>query len=369
MRKIILAGQISSLFGGFMLSLRHFFVAPANHYSIVLLIVIIGFIPSLIAFHSILKRFTPLVIVCNALIIVSSAYMLMGEVALSGLFLLVPVLSLLFKNRKLYFFSATSSVLLFLLMTKDISSSGKMVVLLDHLTSFLIMIFLIFLVVQELIDNTKKETKQIHTIMSLSRSVEARDFYTKGHSQRVALLSKIISKYIPEVGQELAYQTGVIHDVGKLTTPDMILLKKGKLTAQEYNVMKKHPSEGAHICRSLGIPEEYIDGVLYHHERWDGQGYPKGLKGEEIPLIARIIGISDAIDAMSSNRSYRKAMDFNNIREEIEQGKGTQFDPAIAQLVLDNWGYIVEKVHRKNLDLNRNPVELAPVTATGDSSV
>lgn len=181
-----------------------------------------------------------------------------------------------------------------------------MVILLDHLTSFLIMTFLIFLVVQELIQNTKKETKQIHTIMSLSRSVEARDAYTKGHSQRVALLSQEISKFIPELDQELVYQTGVIHDVGKLTTPDMILLKNGKLTDHEYNIMKKHPTEGANICRSLGISEEYIDGVLYHHERWDGKGYPEGLKGEEIPLIARIIGIADAIDAMSSNRAYQK---------------------------------------------------------------
>ncbi|MGM8212255.1 HD-GYP domain-containing protein [Virgibacillus sp. W0430] len=367
MRKIILAGQASSLFGGFMLSMRHFFVAPANHYWFVLLIAIIGFIPSFLAYYTILKRFTPLVIVCNALTLVSSAYLLMGEVALSGLFLLVPVLSLLFKNRKLYFFAATSSVLLFLLMTKDISHSENMVVLLDHLTSFLIMIFLIFLVVQELIQNTKKESKQIHTIMSLSRSVEARDLYTKGHSQRVALLSKTISKFFPQLDKELVYQTGVIHDVGKLTTPDLVLLKKGKLTDQEYRLMKRHPVEGANICKSLGIPAEFIDGVLYHHERWDGKGYPAGLKGEEIPLIARVIGVADAIDAMSSNRSYRKAMDFNKIREEIERGKGTQFDPVIAQMVLDDWGYIVEKVHKKNLELNKDPIELAHVSATGQA--
>ncbi|MGM8366411.1 HD-GYP domain-containing protein [Virgibacillus sp. W0181] len=365
MRKILWAGQISALFGGIMLSLRHFLVAPANHYWIVLLIVIIGFIPSLLAFHSILKRFTPFIVVCNALFIVSSAYLLMGEIALSGVFLLVPVLSLLFKNRKLYFFSATSSLLVFILSTNDTASPTEFVILLDHLTSFLIMTFLIFLVAQELIDNTKKESKQIHTIMSLSRSVEAKDMYTKGHSQRVALLSQTISKYIPEVDRELAFQTGVIHDVGKLTTPDMILLKKAKLTAQEYNMMKKHPSEGAHICRSLGISEEYIDGVLYHHERWDGQGYPEGLKGEDIPLIARIVGISDAIDAMSSNRAYRKALDFNKIREEVERGKGTQFDPFVSQIVLDNWHYIIEKVHRKNMQLNRDPIELAAVTSTG----
>jgi HD-GYP domain-containing protein (c-di-GMP phosphodiesterase class II) len=115
--------------------------------------------------------------------------------------------------------------------------------------------------------------------------------------------------------------------------------------------MKKHIIEGASICNSLGITDELTKGVLYHHERWDGKGYPHGLKGEAIPFIARVLSIADAIDAMSSNRAYRSARDLATIREEIEKGHGTQFDPLIAQVVLQNWDTLMDllqKAHEKD---------------------
>jgi putative nucleotidyltransferase with HDIG domain len=210
-----------------------------------------------------------------------------------------------------------------------------------------------------LIKNSELQTKQLHTIMSLSRSVEARDPYTKGHSDRVAMISKAIAENIPELDTEIIYQSGLIHDVGKLTTPDNILLKKGRLTDQEYLFMKRHTVEGATICNSLGIPEELTNGVLYHHERWDGNGYPSGLKGEEIPIVARVLCIADAIDAMSSNRAYREAMDFSAIRAEIEKGNKTQFDPIIAKIVLRNWDYIVQLIQTSHEKENKVEKELA----------
>lgn len=360
MKKILWSGQISSLFAVTILSLRHFFVMPAKDYLIVLFVLLIGFIPSIVYYYTI-KRFAAYITVINALIIVSSVYFLMDETALGGVFLLVPVLSLLFKSQKLYFFSAISSISIYLIFTEDNPSPGKLVILLDHMTIFLIMVFLIFLVVRELIQNTKTETKQLHTIMSLSRSVEARDEYTNGHSERVAQLGQSIAEFIPELNPELVYQTGIIHDVGKLTTPDHILLKKGRLTDQEYKIMKNHTNEGASICKSLGIPDEFIKGVLYHHERWDGSGYPRGLAGEEIPLIARVLCIADAIDAMSSNRSYRSAMDFISIRKEIQSGVGTQFDPNIAKIILDNWNYLIEMTHKNNLKKYNEKVTIKEV--------
>ena len=130
-----------------------------------------------------------------------------------------------------------------------------------------------------------------------------------------------------------------MHDIGKIGIPDSVLNKVGRLTDEEYAIMKSHTVRGAEILKDFTLVENVEDGTKYHHERYDGRGYPEGLKGEEIPLFARIIGVADAFDAMTSNRVYRNHMDTDYVMNEMKRGRGTQFDPQ----ALDAFLSLVEK--------------------------
>ena len=125
-----------------------------------------------------------------------------------------------------------------------------------------------------------------------------------------------------------------LHDIGKIAIPDAILNKDSRLTDEEYAIMKSHTLEGAKILSDFTLLDHVIEGAEYHHERYDGRGYPKGLKGEDIPLYARIIGVADAFDAMTANRVYRKQMDFGYVLGELEKGRGSQFDTQFVDILL-----------------------------------
>lgn len=181
----------------------------------------------------------------------------------------------------------------------------------------------------------------LHSLMmglmhSLTSAVDAKDAYTCGHSERVALLSRHIAAQIgmSDLEIEKTYMAGLLHDVGKIGVPESVLQKAGKLTAEEFDVMKKHPGIGAKILGDVPQLEEVIPGVLCHHERYDGKGYPKGLAGKDIPQIGRIICLADCFDAMTSNRTYRKALPIEVALAEIRRCAGTQFDPSITELFL-----------------------------------
>lgn len=179
--------------------------------------------------------------------------------------------------------------------------------------------------------------EDVHGLMmgllhSLTSAVDAKDAYTFGHSERVALFSRHLAKQakVPDADVERIYMAGLLHDVGKIGVPESVLQKAGKLTNEEYDMMKKHPRIGARILRDIKQIEDIIPGVLYHHERWDGRGYPEGLKGTEIPLMGRIICLADCFDAMTSNRTYRRALPIQTALDEIRNSRGTQFDPDLA---------------------------------------
>ena len=127
---------------------------------------------------------------------------------------------------------------------------------------------------------------------------------------------------------------GLLHDVGKIGVPDAVINKPGKLTEEEYEEIKKHPVIGARILGNIREMPELVTGARWHHERFDGRGYPDGLKGGDIPERARIIAVADAYDAMTSSRSYRRRMEQSEVREQLERGKGTQFDPRFAEIML-----------------------------------
>ena len=169
-----------------------------------------------------------------------------------------------------------------------------------------------------------------------ARSIDAKDTYTNGHSTRVANLSREIARRLgwSEEDVENVFFTALVHDIGKIGVPDSLLTKPSALTPEEFNVIRKHTTTGYNILREFkGVPNIGL-GARYHHERYDGTGYCEGLAGEDIPLVARIIAVADAYDAMASSRVYRPMLDEEKIRSELENGKGTQFDPAIAEIML-----------------------------------
>lgn len=173
-------------------------------------------------------------------------------------------------------------------------------------------------------------------VKSLAAAIDAKDTYTNGHSVRVADYSAEIARragYDVSALQRI-YITGLLHDVGKIGIPDAIINKNGKLDDEEYAIIKTHPEKGAAILSNIQDMPELSIGARWHHERFDGKGYPEGLMGEDIPEMARIIAIADAYDAMTSNRSYRKSLPQEVVRAEIEKGKGTQFDPIFAEIML-----------------------------------
>ncbi|MBE5943747.1 MAG: response regulator [Lachnospiraceae bacterium] len=184
--------------------------------------------------------------------------------------------------------------------------------------------------------NEKVEDMNKKIIRALVRTIDAKDRYTNGHSLRVAEYSKEIARRMnkTEKEQETIYYAGLLHDVGKIRIPVDVINKPGKLTDEEYEQIKIHPVTSYHILKDIFDDVKVKNGAKFHHERYDGTGYPNGLKGENIPEIARIIGVADAYDAMASNRSYRKALPQNVIRNEIEKGKSVQFDPEIADIML-----------------------------------
>lgn len=184
--------------------------------------------------------------------------------------------------------------------------------------------------------NSRIDDMNHRIIRALVRTIDAKDRYTNGHSMRVAEYSKEIARRMGKNEKELEdiYYAGLLHDVGKIRVPAAVINKEGKLTDEEYEKIKIHPVTSFHILKDIYDDINIALGAKFHHERYDGKGYPNGLMGENIPEIARIISVADTYDAMASNRSYRKALPQEVVRSEIEKGKSTQFDPKIADIML-----------------------------------
>lgn len=176
----------------------------------------------------------------------------------------------------------------------------------------------------------------VGSLTAMTASIDAKDRYTCGHSERVAHLARRLAR-AAGLSNELAERLhicGLVHDVGKIGVPESVLLKPGKLTDDEFATIKLHPEIGHKILRGIPLMTDILPGVLHHHERWDGRGYPHNLAGEAIPLFGRILAIADTFDAMSSNRSYRSAMPRERVLSEIAKCAGTQFDPALVPCFL-----------------------------------
>ncbi|GII92498.1 HD-GYP domain-containing protein [Sinosporangium siamense] len=182
------------------------------------------------------------------------------------------------------------------------------------------------------------------TIAALCQAVETKDYYTRGHCTRVSLASTMIAQEIGMKSERLRAirYAGMLHDVGKLGVPTKVLQKEGKLTEEEFAAIQLHPMRGLEIVRGIGFLDEAFAGIMHHHERHDGKGYPRGLAADEIPEFARVIAVADAFDSMTSDRSYRKAKPIEAAMAELRKGAGTQFDPLMVSAfikVIDRDGW------------------------------
>ena len=199
---------------------------------------------------------------------------------------------------------------------------------------------------QQQVEERTKELKEeknnsekllLELTQALATTIDAKDKYTSGHSRRVAEYSKMLAAVLgkDEKEQQEVYLFALLHDIGKIGIPDWIINKQDKLTEEEYAEIKKHPQIGYEILKNITIMPKLKSGVRWHHERIDGKGYPDGLTGDDIPEYAKIISVADAYDAMTSNRSYRSSLPQNQVRAEIENQKGTQFDLTVADKMLE----------------------------------
>ena len=186
--------------------------------------------------------------------------------------------------------------------------------------------------------------------------LELKDPYTRGHSERVAAYAMNMAEATGKFKRSelnYFYYACLLHDIGKVNIPDSILTKSGKLTDEEYEIIKMHPVVGAEAIRDVDGIADNIGVIYHHHERWDGKGYPDGLGGDDIPLLARITAVADAFDAMTSSRSYRPALEFQEAHQRILDGQGSQFDPQLIELfkqVYPEWVQISKK-YRKGMDM------------------
>lgn len=182
----------------------------------------------------------------------------------------------------------------------------------------------------------KLQNLTVEVMEALATAIDAKDKYTRGHSARVAEYSRRIAEELGKSKEECdeIYYAALLHDIGKIGIPESIINKKGRLTDEEFETIKQHPVLGAKILENIKDSPYLSIGAHYHHERYDGRGYPDHLKGEEIPEIARIVSVADAYDAMTSLRSYRGPIPQQKVREEIVKGSGTQFDPEFARIML-----------------------------------
>ncbi len=259
----------------------------------------------------------------------------------------ILVLSLKYKRKGHGFEQVVLFIMTFILTFGSFMESilGNLVVLRISIIASIIFYYMFFQSQTYKDDRSKKmleqaqklETISLQVVTALAGTVDAKDAYTNGHSRRVAQYSRDIAKKLgcSEQFSKDIYFMGTLHDIGKIGIPDHIINKKGRLTDEEYEIIKTHPAIGSEVLKKITDMPNLYCGARWHHEHYDGTGYPDGISGEEIPLEARIIAVADAYDAMSSKRSYRDPMKQADIRKELVRVRGSQLDPEITDVMID----------------------------------
>jgi hypothetical protein len=285
------------------------------------------------------------VVLCFVLILVCSLYFGSGYHEAWAFFLTIPLLTGLYGKRKIMLgyiglglgimlwlsirYPLTNNIVDFI----DISNRTLLYIIIATF-SFILVEQLIQLYnnqVNTIIESTDNTIEQV--VKSFILSIEAKDAYTFGHSERVSRYALVLARLLPEFQNEQRLKrlslAGLLHDIGKINIPESVLTKSSTLTEEEYELIKTHPVVGSRMVEKIHSLSALKPGILYHHERWDGRGYPAGLHGEEIPLESRILAIADAFDAMTSSRAYRQALTFQEAFKNLYLGDGNQFDPHL----------------------------------------
>ena len=242
-------------------------------------------------------------------------------------------------------FSVIYSGITFLMLV-DYNNSNDIIVLFSTVFSvFIILLFIwaFYVIIKNMMATNEAikakneiKTLSVEVMEALAHTIDAKDEYTKGHSVRVAKYSRMLAEKLGlnEGDCESVYYMALLHDIGKIGVPNEIINSKSKMTDEEYAIMKTHPGIGSDILEEIKSRPDLMIGARWHHERYDGKGYPDQKAGEDIPYFARIISVADSYDAMTSNRSYRKFLPQDVVRGEIEKNSGTQFDPNVAKCML-----------------------------------
>ncbi|MBY6038280.1 HD-GYP domain-containing protein [Fictibacillus nanhaiensis] len=328
MNRNIMLAQMFIVAGALIQTLHHFFIQPMPNLYLFILLFVVGFLPALLI-NAIHKQWTSFVFVLCSIYIVSVAYVFVPYPIVQAAYFFLPVAALLLNNRQLYLMASTGGFLAYLYLSKE--PIAEFIAFVSIYLTFCLLLYIAQKIVYETI--AEKEAIQ-QGVKAFSLAVEAKDVYTQGHSKRVAIYSMILAKHgaFNDVDLGELELTALIHDIGKISTPDAVLMKDGKLTQEEYEIMKKHPVDGMILAQSFGYSEHVLKGILHHHERFDGLGYPYKLKGEDIPFYSRILAVADSFDAMTSNRAYRRAMTPWDAKKEIENQSGKMYDPQLVEI-------------------------------------
>lgn len=313
---------------------------------------------------SISSQFKTYILAFFSVYIIISLYFGSGYSESWSYFLLIPVVISLYGKKALLLFSSTIGFISLTIVsfffpvgtyyeTDTIDLSNRLLLYVIVATfSYLLLIKLNMLYEKQV--NTvihAMELKLEQVVQSFIVAMEAKDAYTFGHSERISQYAVAIAQQLPQYQDENKLKnirlSGLLHDIGKIHISDDILTKPDKLTKSEFEVVKSHTTIGAQMVEKVEGLEVLKCGVLYHHERWDGTGYPKGSQGLEIPLEARILAVADAFDAMTSTRAYRRGLSFNEAYNQVLTNLGTQFDPNLREAI-ESAKEAILKIHVQN---------------------
>ena len=322
------------------------------------LLLLLGLINRFANFSSEICQFIMLAYCAGVLIVL---YFESGYYESWSFLLLLPLLTGIYGEGKILFYYSFLGlgIMLYLSINEPkIHSISSNIDISNRILVYIIIASLSYLVLKTLHDIYKRqvtfvvqsmETTIQDIVNTFIVAVEAKDLYTFGHSERVSKYAVALAKHLPEYRKNDLKNlrlSGLLHDLGKINIPEGVLTKTGKLTEEEYEVIKTHPAVGARMIERIERLQALSDGVLYHHERWDGKGYPTNRKGTDIPLDARILAIADAFDAMTTDRSYRRGFTLDEAFKRLEEGKGSQFDPHLIE-VLRIVKYEFKKIHQE----------------------
>lgn len=291
----------------------------------------------------------PHVVLLYSIIVVCSLYFGSGYYEAWSFFLLIPLLTGLYAKKKImlgYIVLGLGILIWFSVQFPLQPQPIDNIDISNRILLYIIVATISYILVEQLLSIYNNKVNIIlesadatieQVVKSFILSVEAKDTYTFGHSERVSQYAVELAMLLPQFQNEERLKSlrlaGLLHDIGKINISESILTKPGKLTEGEYEVIKTHPVVGARMVDKIPSLSMLRNGVLYHHERWDGNGYPSGLAGSNIPLEARVLAVADAFDAMTSSRAYRDANTFNEAMKRLNEGKGTQFAPELIELL------------------------------------